>query len=85
MLETLGKGSQPLDGVGGFDQAVEGEVELVAIRHRDQRQTNGRSFVTLEQQVAQCEEIAFALRHFAAIDQQKADVHPMAGKGLMGY
>ena len=79
------KGAQPVDGVGGFDQAVEGEVELMAVGHGDERQADGGGLVALEQQVAQGVEVALALGHLAAVDEQEAHVHPVAGKGLVGH
>ena len=35
------EGAQALDGVGGFGEAVEGEVELVAIWNAEQQKPDG--------------------------------------------
>ena len=82
-VEALMEGPQALDGVGGFGKSVEGEVELMAVGHGDQREADGRGLVALEQQVAQGVEVALALRHLAAVDEQEAHVHPVAGEGLV--
>ena len=34
VLDALAEGAQAIDGGGGFGEAVEGEVELVAVGHR---------------------------------------------------
>ena len=55
------EGAQALDGIGGFNQAVEGEVELMAVGNRDERQADGRGLVALQEQVAEGKEVALAL------------------------
>ena len=69
--------AQPVDRVSGVCQAVEGEVERTPVRHRDQRQADGRRFESLKQQVAQRVEVALALRHLPAVHQQEPHMHPM--------
>ena len=78
------EGAQAVDGVGGFGEAVEGEVQLVAVGHGDQQEADGRGAVALEQQVAEGVEVALGLRHLLAFDEQEADVHPVAREGLAG-
>ena len=81
---TLAEGAQAVDGVGGFGEAVEGEVELVAVGDGDEQEADGGGAVALEQQVAEGVEVALGLGHLAAFDEQEADVHPVAGEGLAG-
>ena len=78
------EGAQAIDGVGRFEQAVEGEVELVPVGHGDEQEADRRGAVALEQQIAQGVEVVVRLRHLAAFDEQEADVHPVAGEGVAG-
>src|SRR6202012_1860534 len=50
--QALVEGAEAIDGVGGLEQAVEGEVELVPVGHGDQQEADGRGAVALEQEVA---------------------------------
>ena len=70
--------AQPLHRVRRLQQAVEGEVELLAIRHRGQQQTDRRGLVAHQHQVAQGIEVAQRLRHLLPLNQQKAHMHPVA-------
>ena len=78
------KGAEAVDGVGGLGEAVEGEVELVAVGDADEEKAYGGGAVAAEQEVAKGVEVALRLRHFAAFDEEEADVHPVAGEGLAG-
>jgi hypothetical protein len=82
--ETAMERAEALDGTGGFDETAESEVELMAIRDGGKQEANGGGFVTLQEQIAKGEEIAFGFRHLAAFDEEEADVHPVAGEGLAG-
>ena len=83
VADAVVEGAQAIDGVGGFDEAVEGEVELVAVGHAEQKEADGRSAVALEQEVAEGEEVALGLGHLLAFDEQEANVEPVAREGLV--
>ena len=55
----------------------------MAIGHAEQKETDGRGAVALEQQVAEGEEVALGFRHLLAFDEQEANVEPMAREGLV--
>ena len=81
---ALVKGAEAVDSVGGFDEAVEGEVHLVPVGHGDEQEANRGGAVALQQQIAEGVEVALGLRHLLAFDEQEADVHPVADEGLAG-
>ncbi len=81
--DAVVEGAQALDGVGGFGEAVEGEVELVAVGHAEQKEADGRCAIALEKEVAEGEEVALGLGHFFAFDEQEADVEPVAREGVV--
>ena len=68
------KGAEAVDGVGGFGEAVDGEVHLVAIGDGDEQEADGGGAVALEEEVAEGVEVALGFGHFAAVDEQEADV-----------
>ena len=43
--QPLMEGAQALDGGGGLDEPVEGEVVLVAVGNRDEREANGGGLI----------------------------------------
>ena len=51
---------QTIDRSGSLPQAVPGEVELVAVRHRREQVTNRRGLVTFEHQVPRREKVSQA-------------------------
>ena len=65
-------------------QAVEGEVQLLAVRHRRQQVADGFRRVALGHEVAQRVEVAERLRHLLAFHQQKLGVQPEARERLAG-
>ena len=77
------EGAEAVDGVGGLGEAVEGEVELVAVRDREEKEADGGGAVALEQQVAEGVEVALGLGHLLAFNEEEADVEPVAGEGLV--
>src|SRR5271156_2664045 len=78
---TLIKSTQTIDGVSRINEAVEGEVHLVAIGYGDEQEADRRGAVALEQQVAESVEVALRLGHLLAFDEEEADVHPVADEG----
>jgi hypothetical protein len=83
VADAVVKGAQAVDGVGGFGEAVEGEVELMTIGHAEQKKADGGGAIALEQEVAEGVEVAFGLGHLLAFDEKKADVKPVACEGLV--
>ena len=81
--QPLAKCPQPIDGAGGFYESVEGEVHLMPVRHRNQREANRGRLEAFEQQVAQRIKVALALGHLAPVHEQKPHMHPMACKWLV--
>src|SRR5205807_4162171 len=69
---------QPLNRGSGLLEAVKGKVELAPVRDRGQQVTNGRRLVPQQNQVSESIEVAQALGHLLALNQQKADMHPEA-------
>ena len=78
------KGAEAVDGVGGLGEAVEGEVELVAVGDGDKKEADGGGAIAAEEEVAEGVEVALGLGHLFAFDEEEADVHPVAGEGLAG-
>ena len=78
---ALVEGAEAVDGVGGFGEAVEGEVHLVAVGDGDEQEADGGGAIAFEQQVAEGVEVALGLGHLLAFDEEEADVHPVAGEG----
>ena len=74
--------AQALDRNRGLFQAIEGEIQLIAIRNRSEQVSDRGRFVPLQHQVAQGKEVAYALRHLLAFDQQEPRVKPETGEGL---
>src|SRR5205823_13711506 len=81
-LHTSIKSPQTIDSVGGVSEAVEGEVHLVTVGHGDEQKANGGGAIALQQQIAEGVEVALGLRHLFALDEQEADMHPVADEGL---
>ncbi len=46
--DALVEGAEAVDGVGGFGEAVEGEVHLVAVGDGDEQEADGGGAVALE-------------------------------------
>ncbi len=78
------EGAEAVDGVGGLGEAVEGEVHLVAVGDRDEQEADGGGAVAFEQEVAEGVEVALGFGHLAAVDEEEADVHPVAREGDSG-
>ena len=78
------EGAESIDGGGGFGEAVDGEVHLVAVRDGDEQEANGGGAPAFEEEVAEGVEVALGFGHLLAVDEEEADVHPVAGEGDSG-
>ena len=66
----------------GRMEAVNGEVELLAIGNLDQHVADREPVVSLLEEVAKRVEVALGLRHFLGVDHQVRRVHPVAHERL---
>ncbi len=65
-------------------QSVEGEIQLLAIRHRGQQVPDGFRLIALGQHIAQGEIVPQRFRHLLAFHHQKLGVQPEARKRFAG-
>ncbi len=56
----------------------------MAVGNGEQREADGRGFVAAQEQIPEGEEIPFGFGHLATVDEQKADMEPVAREGLAG-
>jgi hypothetical protein len=83
-LEAQPEVAQPLDGHGGGFQAVEGEIERLAIGDRGQQVADGLGGVAARHHVPQGVEVAQRLGHLLPFHQQEFRVQPETGERLAG-
>ncbi len=76
--------AQAVDRGCGLLKSIKGKVQLVAIGNRGQQKTDRGRLVPLKHQVTQGEEVAQALRHLLAFDQQEARMKPEVREGFSG-
>jgi hypothetical protein len=75
---------QPLDRGAGGVEAVEGEVQLLAVLRADEQVADGRRRMALLDELADGEVVALRLRHLLAVDEQVLHVQPVADERLAG-
>ena len=76
--------AQALDGRGSALEAVEGEVELLAVGDGGEQVADDFGLPALLHQIAQRVEVAEGLGHGLALDHEVLGVEPEAGEGLAG-
>ena len=84
LLQTVLKIPQSFQGLLRLMERVEGEVQLLPMRHRRQQVANRARLGAVLQQVAQGEEIPRRLGHLLSFHQKMLDVHPGADERLAG-
>src|SRR6202011_3171532 len=83
-LEPQPEISQALDRRSRRLQTIEGEIQLLAIGHRDQKITYGLRLITHLEQLAKRIDVAERLRHLLRFDIEKLAVQPESRKRFSG-
>src|SRR5690606_10669719 len=86
-----GRGREPVveveeaaDGGAGLLEAIEREIQLLAVVGGEELEADGGGLVALFHERAQGHDVAEGLGHLLGVEEQEAGVEPVAGEGLAG-
>ena len=76
LVDAQNRRPDSLDGGRGSGERLPGEVEFLAVGHREEKVAHGHRVVSLREDVVERVEVALGLRHFLAVDEEMLAVHP---------